>query len=276
MLINNFVLTPSLSQHLRTVGRLDVDLLPGESVDVVPGVVEESAANHGELNDEGVEEGGAGLQNIRNKVVVVIFLSALSQRTAVVIHHDDVGVIMITMISIDLSKLDSFHLMQGLLDDSPQPDDEVGGDEVDEPKVGQPTAQVNVESGVDDDHDYLEGHKDQREEADNRAGDMIALRVQVDDEIFNELQEMINEGAQTKNHRPLSQETTPVRLDVVVAGWKPGQVEEDVEEEEAGDGVEETEKDVEFSLREVVEVSVGELVDCHRDVDRENHQAVQS
>ena len=58
------------------MSRLDADLLPGESVDVVPGVVKESAANHGELNDEGVEEGGAGLQNIRNKVVVVIFLSA--------------------------------------------------------------------------------------------------------------------------------------------------------------------------------------------------------
>ena len=67
-----------------------------------------------------------------------------------------------------------------------------------------------------------------------------------------------------------------MRLDVVVAGGKPGQVEEDVEEEEAGDGVEETQEDVELSLREVVEVGVGELVDGHRDVDRENHEAVQT
>ena len=52
--------------------------------------------------------------------------------------------------------------------------------------------------------------------------------------------------------------------------------EEDVEEEETGDGVEETQEDVEFSLGKVVEVSVGELVDSHRDVYRENHQAIQT
>ena len=54
-------------------------LLPAQAVDVGPGVVEEGPAHQGELHDEGVEEGRARLQNIRYKVVVVIFLSALSQ-----------------------------------------------------------------------------------------------------------------------------------------------------------------------------------------------------
>ena len=262
-----------LSECFRSVGRLGVDLLPGEAVDVVPGVVEEGSSNQRELHDESVEEGRARLQNFRHKVVVVIFLSALSHCDNVVFH----GVVFrIGVITILLSELVSFHLMQCLLDDGPQPDDEVGGDQMDETQVGQPSAQVDVESGVEDHHHYLEADEDQGEEADDRAGDIIAVRVEVDDEILNELQEMIDEGAQTKHNRPLSEEAAAVRLDVVVAGWKSGQVEEDVEEEETGDGVEETQQDVELRLREVVEVGVGELVDRHRDVDREDQQAVQT
>ena len=34
-----------LSECFRSVGRLGVDLLPGEAVDVVPGVVEEGSSN---------------------------------------------------------------------------------------------------------------------------------------------------------------------------------------------------------------------------------------
>ena len=166
--------------------------------------------------------------------------------------------------------------MQCFLDDCPEPDDDVGGDEVYEPQVRDAAGQVDVEPGVEDHHYCLQGHKDQGEAADSSAGDVIAVRVEVDDEIFYELQEVIYEGPHTKNYCSLSQEAAPVGLDVVVAGGKPGQVEEDVEEEEAGDRVEETQEDVDLCLRKVVKVGVGQLVDCHGDVDRENHQAVQT
>ena len=262
---------------MRTVGRLDGDLLPGQTVDVVPEVVEESSSNQRELHDESVEEGRARLQNIRYKVVVMIFLPALSQCIALLFHamvfqsvfYSGFHSVMfhVGLINLGFSELMSFHLVQCFLDDSPEPDDEVGGDEVDGAQVRQTTGQVDVQSGVEDHHHCLQAHKDQREEADGGAGDIVAVRVEVDDEIFNELQEVVDEGPHTKHHRSLSQEAAAVRLDVVVAGWKPGQVEEDVEEEETGDGVEEAQEDVEFSLRKVVEVSVGELVDCHRDVD---------
>ena len=144
---------------------------------------------------------------------------------------------------------------------------------MDDTEVRQSIGQVDVQPGVDDHNHGLEGHEDQGEEADDGAGDVVALGVEVDDEIFDELQEMINEGSQTKDNRALSQEPAPVRLDVVVAGWQPGEIEEEVEEEETGDRVEETEHEqVEVGL----EVSVGQLVDCHRDVDGEDQQAVQT
>ena len=247
-------------------------------MDVAPGVVEEGPAHQRELHDESVEEGRAGLQDLRYKVVVMIFLAALSQRPTVLLHGVVLlpGVFQAGLIGLGLSKLESFHLVQCFLDDRPQPDDEVGGDEMDCAQVRQATAQVDVQSGVEDHHHGLERHKDQGEEADAGAGDVVAVRVEVDDEIFNELEEMIDEGPHTKDYRPLSQEAAPVGLDVVVAGWKPGQVEEEVEEEEAGDSVEEAQEDVQLNLGEVVKVGVGQLVDCHRDVDRENHQAVQT
>ena len=64
------------------------------------------------------------------------------------------------------------------------------------------------------------------------------MRVEVQDEILHELQEVIHEGPQTKNDCPLSQKPGPVRPAVVMSGGQPGQVEDEVEEEQAGDDVE--------------------------------------
>ena len=54
---------------------LSLGLSPG--VDIGPGVVEHRAAHQRELDDEAEEEGGALLENVLDKVVIVIFVGAV-------------------------------------------------------------------------------------------------------------------------------------------------------------------------------------------------------
>ena len=71
---------------------------------------------------------------------------------------------------------------------------------------------------------------------------------------------MIHEGPHTKHHGPLSQKSGPVRLAVVVSGGQSGQVEDEVEEEEAGDDVEVAQQVLHLRLRSS-QLGVTQLVD---------------
>ena len=51
--------------------------------------------------------------------------------------------------------------MESFLDHRPQPDDEVGGHEVHQAEVWEASAEVEVESRVEDDDGDLEAYEDQ-------------------------------------------------------------------------------------------------------------------
>lgn len=74
--------------------------------------------------------------------------------------------------------------------------------------------------------------------------------------------------------KSLSQEATAMRFDVVEAGRDSCQVQEDVEEEHGGEGVEVAHQELHLHLRHS-QVGVGQLVDRHWEIDGDDDQAVQ-
>ena len=69
-------LTGGQCSHGATTGTGD-DLVPGQSVHIIPGVVEQSAPHQRELNNEAEEEGATGFENLHHKVSIMILLCTL-------------------------------------------------------------------------------------------------------------------------------------------------------------------------------------------------------
>ena len=154
---------------------LVLGLSPG--VDIVPGVVEHGAAHQRELDDEAEQEGGALLENVLDKVVIVIFVGAvlhvkmLYQIKSMLTMSSSVcrsslpdaqlldvllRAVVIVLCEVDERRV-KFELsclvkgVEGLPDDSPHPDDQVGRHHVHQAQVRDPVCQLDVEPGVHDD-----------------------------------------------------------------------------------------------------------------------------
>ena len=72
--------------------------------------------------------------------------------------------------------------------------------------------------GIEDDDGGLEQDEDDGEEAVDGVDHVQAVRVQVQDEVGRELEEVVAEAPQPEHHRALPQEPAPVRPHVVVGG----------------------------------------------------------
>jgi len=104
-----------------------------------PGAKEEGDCNKAELDDEGVQEGAAGLQDGGDEVVVGVHLHA--QLDLVVVHFELEGVVsfdrMTTMVSMVIPfitfqdmksrKETNMELVNGFSDDRSHPENQVGG-----------------------------------------------------------------------------------------------------------------------------------------------------
>ena len=165
--------------------------------------------------------------------------------------------------------------VEGLPDDGPHPDDQVGRHHVHQAEVGDPVGQLDVEPGVHDDSHGLEDDEDDGQEADHRVHDVQTVGVQVNDEVGDELKEVVDEGPDAEHHGPLPEEPAAMRLDVIVSVGMTDKAEEKVEEEEAREEVEVEEQGADLDLGGV-HGGRGELVDRHRDVDGDDHEAVEA
>ena len=101
-------------------------------------------------------------------------------------------------------------------------------------KVRDPVTEVDVEPGVHNNGHTLENDKDDGQEAVDCVKDVQTVGMEVNDEVGDELQEVIDEGANAKDKSPLSQEATPVWLDIVKTCWGPGKMKQQIEKEYAG------------------------------------------
>ena len=101
------------------------------------------------------------------------------------------------------------------------------------------------------------------------------MRVKVDDEILHKLKQMIDEGADTEHKGPLPQEAAAVGFGMIEAWGIPGETEEDVEEEQWGEGVKVEHQELDLHLRHS-HLRVSEVVDGDGDIDGDDCHAVQT
>ena len=102
-----------------------------------------------------------------------------------------------------------------------------------------------------------------------------AVWMEINNEIFHELQQMIHEGTSAEHQRPLSEEAAAVRLDVVEASLAVSEIEEEVEEEDDRERVEVEHEELDLHLRDP-ETGVNEVVDGDGDVDGDDGHAVEA
>lgn len=137
-----------------------------------------------------------------------------------------------------------------------------------------PVGQLDVEPGVHDDGHGLQDDEDDGQEADHRVHDVKTVGVQVDDEVGDELEEVVDERPDAEHHGPLPQEAAAMGLDMVMGVGMTDQADQEVEEEQAREEVEVEQQGADLHLGRV-HGGGGELVDGHRDVDGDDHEAVQ-
>ena len=137
-----------------------------------------------------------------------------------------------------------------------------------------PVGQLDVEPGVHDDGHGLQADEDDGQEADHRVYNVKTVGVQVDDEVGDELEEVVDERPDAEHHGPLSQEAAAMGLDMVMGVRMTDQADQEVEEEQAREEVEVEQQGADLNLGRV-HGGGGELVDGHRDVDGDDHEAVQ-
>ena len=115
-------------------------------MDLVPCCVVENSPCHGKLNDEAVDVVGN----------VINFVADLIQNRAVFFKVFFAVESLQSMRYEGLVNASSLHEgMEGLGQDNPDPDDDVGGQEVHHAKVGDSFAEVNLESRVGHDNKHL-------------------------------------------------------------------------------------------------------------------------
>ena len=104
--------------------------------------------------------------------------------------------------------------VEGLADDRPHPDDQVGGHYMHQAQVGDPIGQLYIEPGVHDDGHGLEEDEDDGQEADHSVHDIQTVGVKVDDEVGDELEQVVDEGPDAKHHCALPQEAAAMRPNI--------------------------------------------------------------
>ena len=105
--------------------------------------------------------------------------------------------------------------VEGLADDRPHPEDQVGGHHMHQAQVGDPIGQLDIEPGVHDDGHRLEEDEDDGQEADHSVHDVQTVGVKVDDEVGDELEQVVDEGPDAKHHRALPQEAAAMRPNIL-------------------------------------------------------------